>query len=413
MHDTELYRRILGLEAPWSVTEVKLNVKEERVDIWVGHKEGIHWPCPECQTLLTLYDHTEERAWRHLDTCQMKTYLHACPPRVGCKEHGVRQVILPWAEPMSRYTALFEGVAIDVLKECDIQGASRILRLGWEALWNIMDRAVERGLLAKKKRVPAMIGVDEKAIAKGHSYFTLVNDLKRGMVEYIAEDRKQASLDGYFQQFTAKKLGKLQAVAMDMHEPYVQSVLEQVPQGEDKIVFDRFHIMQHMGEAVDKVRRQENRDLVEEGDERLVKTKYLWLYAPENMPEKHLERFDALKRQSLKTSRAWAIKECLKGLWSYVYRGAAERFWRQWHGWAVRSRLQPVLKVARMIRSHLHNILTYCKHRITNAVSEGINSKIQEIKKMACGYRNRDHFKIAIFFHCGGLQLYPGTHREP
>ena len=117
------------LEAPWTVTRVDLSVTEERVDVWAGHADRVRWPCPTCGAELPVYDHAAERAWRHLDTCQFVTCVHARPPRVECPDHGVRQVRLPWAEPHARFTLLFERLAIDVLKECDIRGATRILRI--------------------------------------------------------------------------------------------------------------------------------------------------------------------------------------------------------------------------------------------------------------------------------------------
>ena len=122
MRDVELYRYLLGLERPWTVTRVELSVKDQRVEVWAGHAAGLRWPCPTCEVALPLYDHSEERAWRHLDSCQFMTFLHAKPPRVQCPEHGVVQVRLPWAEPRSRFTALFERLAIDVLKETDVPG---------------------------------------------------------------------------------------------------------------------------------------------------------------------------------------------------------------------------------------------------------------------------------------------------
>jgi len=132
MRDVELYRHVLGLESPWTVARVDLTVKEQRVDVWAEHKDGHRGACPECGTELPLYDHAEERAWRHLDTCQVLTSLHARPPRVQCPAHGVRQVRLPWAEPHARFTALFERLAIDVLKESAVRGATRILRISWD-----------------------------------------------------------------------------------------------------------------------------------------------------------------------------------------------------------------------------------------------------------------------------------------
>src|SRR5262245_11115285 len=214
MRDTELYRLVLGLERPWTVTKVKLSVEDERVDVWAGHEEGVRFPCSTCARELPLYDHSEERTWRHLDSCQFKTFLHARPPRVECPEHGVRQVTLPWAESRARFTALFERLAIDVLCETDVLGATRILRISWDEAWHLMERAVERGLAKKRPRVTALIGVDEKAVAKGHTYMTLVSDLAQGTIEYVSDARKQESLDGYFATLTPAQLRGIEAVAM-------------------------------------------------------------------------------------------------------------------------------------------------------------------------------------------------------
>jgi transposase len=413
MRDTELYRQLLGLESPWTVTRVELAVKTQRVDVWAGHPEGERWPCPDCGTTLTLYDHAEERAWRHLDSCQFQTYLHARPPRVQCPTHGVRQVRLPWAEARARFTTLFERLAIDVLLETDILGATRILRISWDEAWHIQERAVARGQRAQDAPAPRYLGVDEKAAAKGHRYLTLVCDLEQATVQYIADDRKQASLDGYFHGLTDGQRAGIQAIAMDMWEPFVQSTLTHLPDGARKIVFDRFHIMGHMGNAVDRVRKQEHRALRATGDETLTGSKYLWLYGAERMPEKHQDRFLVLQALNLKTARAWAIKETLRQLWSYHRTGWAERHWTRWYFWATHSRLPPVRDVARLLKRHLPNVMTYFAHRITNAVSEGLNSKIQTIKKRAYGFRNHEHFKTAIYFHCGGLKLYPATHSIP
>jgi transposase len=415
MRDTwsNLYTQVMGISKPWHVSEVKLDVSGEQVDVWVQHEEGRKWECPECGKSCALFDHSETRTWRHLDTCQFKTYLHARPPRVKCDEHGVKQAALPWSEPMSRFTALFERLAIDVLQQTSVTGAMRILKISWDQAWHIMDRAVARGLARKKDRVIARIGVDEKAVAKGHTYFTMVHDLDRGVVEYIAEDRKQSSLNGYFEGRSGEQLAGIKAVAMDMWEPYIQSVIQHVPWAQEKIVFDRYHIMTHMGNAVDKVRKKEHRELLAIDDQALKGTKYFWLYSRENLPARHRDRFESLKDQNLQTGRAWAIKESLRELWSYRYKGAAFKYWKKWHAWAMRSKLEPVKAAARMIKSHIENILTYCEHQITNACSEGINSKIQTIKKMAYGFRNKEHFKTAIFFKCGGLQLYPSTHGIP
>ena len=251
------------------------------------------------------------------------------------------------------------------------------------------------------------IGVDEKAAAKGHRYLTLVCDLDEGTVEHIAEDRKQESLEGYYAGLTQEQLDGIEAVAMDMWEPYIQATRAQVPDAAEKIVFDRFHVMGHVGKAVDTVRKQEHRELMASGDETLKGSKYLWLYSRENVPERRREEFAALMRQELKVGRAWAIKEALRRLWHYVYPASGWKFWKRWYFWATHSRLKPIRKAAETVRRHIDNILTYYQHPVTNAMSEGLNSQIQKIKSMACGFRNTENFKTAIYFHCGGLDLYP------
>ncbi|MHB8719713.1 MAG: ISL3 family transposase [Candidatus Dormibacteria bacterium] len=410
MRDIELYRHLLGLEAPWTVTRVELAVKDGKVDVWASHPPRSRWNCPECGRELPTHDHSQERTWRHLDSCQFLTYLHARPPRVDYPEHGVRQVQLPWAEPMSRFTTLFERLAIDVLKECHIEGASRLLRLSWDEAWHLMERAVARGQLAKEATVVARIGVDETAVSRGHRYVTVVSDLDGGTVEHVADDRRRESLDGYFATLTPEQRGGIEAVAMDMWEPFAQSVRAHLSTPDEKIVFDRFHVMGHMGTAVDTVRKQEHRRLRASGDDRLVGSKYLWLYAEENVPERHRDRFALLRDADLTTARAWAIKENLRILWSYARRGWALRHWKRWYFWATHSRLPAVISVARMIKRHLQGVLNFYPKHITNAAAEGLNARIQKIKSSARGYRNNDHFKTAIYFHCGGLNLYPATH---
>jgi transposase len=333
-------------------------------------------------------------------------------PRVACPRHGVRQATVPWAAPSSRFTASFEAWAIAVLLKTDVQGAAQLLRISWDQAWGIMERAVARGQRRKRRRVIRSLGIDEKAVGKGQDYFTLVIDLGRSTVEYIGEGRNAASLDGFYEQLTARQLAGIEAVAMDMWQPYFCSTCQHVPQARAKIVFDRYHVMTHMNRAVDTVRKQEHRALRSQGDETLSGTKYLWLFAEENLPAAHQERFALLQRRHLKTSRAWALKEMLRDLWNYRRRGWALRHFQGWYQWAVRCRLLPVRKVAQMIKGHLENVLTYFGHRITTAACEGLNSKIQSIKHSAFGFRNRDNFRTAIFFHCGGLNLFPATHKK-
>lgn len=407
MEDTEFYGQLLGLPDPWRVRKVGLDIAANRVDVWVEEAAGAKWNCPECGKGTPLYDHAEERVWRHLNTCQCQTFVHARLPRTKCAAHGVRQVLAPWAGPGSQFTIACESWLIDTLQECDITGVSRLTGASWDESWGVMAKAVARGQARKTHRIPEYLSIDEKAFAKRHRYETLICDLKRGTVEHIVEDRQQESLERYYRQFTEEERASVKAVAMDMWDPYIAATRAYIPQAEEKIVFDHFHVTRQVTEALDKVRRQEHKALMVQGDEQLKRTRHLWLANRENVPEWRKEEFAAIRKANLKTGRAWSIKESLRKFWHYRYPKSALGYFRRWYYWATHSRLAPIVKAAKTLEKYLPNIMTYFKHRISNATAEGLNSKIQMVKEMACGFRNREHYRIAIYFHCGGLSLYP------
>jgi len=407
MQDQELYRQILGIEAPWHVERVELKLNQGEVHVYLEHEDKREWGCAECGAPSPLYDHQAERQWRHLDTCQYRTILHAAPPRSQCREHGVRVVKMPWAEANSRFTALMEGLAIAWLKHASQKAVAEQLHLSWDEIHGIMERAVERGLARRQAEEIPQLGVDEKAFRKGHKYLTLVNDLRQNRVLYVAEGREQSSMDGFWETITEAQRDSIQAVAMDMWDPYVDSVREHVREADKKIVFDKFHIAQHLGEAVDRVRRREHKELKAEGDDRLTGTKYDWLRNPASMDAAQRRDFAQLRQSELKTARAWALKETAMALYNYIYEKPARKHFHWWYNWAVRSRLEPMKQKAAMLKRRFDNIITYLRHQITNASSESLNAKIQWVKYTARGFRNKHNFIRAIYFHCGGLDLAP------
>lgn len=224
---------------------------------------------------------------------------------------------------------------------------------------------------------------------------------------HVADDRKRESLDAFFRSLTTSQLAAIEAVAMDMWSPYISSASEHVPDAERKIAFDKYHVASHLGEAVDLVRRREHKALLENGDDSLKGSRYLWLTNPGNLDAASTGALDALHQMNLKTSRAWALKETAMCLWRFVQRGRAASEWGAWIAKAMRSRLEPVKKVARMIRKYLWGIVNAMALRTTNAASESVNAKVQRVKRTACGFRNRERFRNAILFHLGGLDLYP------
>ena len=407
MKDFQLYQQILGLVEPWVVESVTLKPKEQEIEVRVGFADT-PWGCPQCQKRMHIHDY-EERRWRHLDSCQFKTIIVSRVPVVRCEEHGCQTVAVPWAEKYSRFSRLFERLAIDVMLECSISGACAILRMSWDEADGIKQRAVKRGLARKTPEVMERLCVDEKAMGHGQNYLTIVARVQEDQttVEYVGEGRQQESLDAFWESLTAKQLAGVEAVAMDLWDPFVQSTLSHVPGAAGNIVHDPFHLVQYMNEAVNEVRKSEHRRLQAMGDDILKSTRQLWLYGMENVPAQHARRFDEIKEINLETSRAWMIKEVFRGFWLSPGVKAAERYFGRWYGWAIRSRLEPVKKVARMCKAHVGNILTFFVHRLTNGPIEGLNNKIQGLIKKAFGYRSKERFKNDIFFHLGGLDLYP------
>jgi transposase len=392
------------------VTDVRLEEKRRQVEVVLDY-DGTTVPCPECGEPCPKHD-SRERRWRHLDTMQFQTLLVANVPRSNCTKHGVHQTKVPWAEARSRFTALMEALAIDWLKETSITAVSRMLGLSWDEVDGIMSRAVERGLKRRKKYLPTMLGVDETSFQKRHEYVTVVSDQVEGKVVHVADGRGKEELKAFYEQFSEEKRAAVDTVAMDMAEPFIAATQECIPNAAEKIAFDKFHVAKHLGEAVDKVRRGEHRALLEQGDTRLKKTKYLWLRNPATLSPDQRREFDGLRSSTLRTARAWALKEAAMDLWGPSSWRVAEARWLRWYSWGIRSRLEPMKRVARMVKRHLNGVINAVVTGATNARAEGINAIIQWMKYTARGFRNRTRFRNAIYFHLGGLNLYPATLRR-
>lgn len=400
------YAMLLGINSPWKVVLVDLKLEQQKVEVAIEYNAN-EGPCPQCGALCPKHDSRPLRTWRHLDTMQFETQLHCRLPRIKCDQHGAISLTAPWAEKGSRFTLMFEAFAVRVLKAArSVEEARKLLGLNWHQVENIKLRAVERGLKRRESTAIPYIGIDEKQFRKGHNYISSLVDLSAGRVLDVVEERTEAATKTLLNKaLTPFQQGEVTAVALDMWKAFANAVNDRMPQAD--IVHDRFHISQHLNNAVDKVRRQENKALAEQGDHRLKGTKFQWLCSEENLKDTVIENFTALRDSDLKVSRAWSIKESFRGFWDYKSSAWAEKYFNQWYAWAIRSRLKPIKEKARMIKAHLANILTYFKYGISNAVAEGLNSKIQTVKSNARGYRSFEGFRNSILFYCGGLDMAP------
>lgn len=399
------YRALLGLDDSWEVDEVDLDLAGSQVVIRLSHRGGLV-ECPECGQRSSRADTAPERTWRHLDTMQFRTEIRARVPRCRCSKCGVKTIKVPWAGKHSRFTLMFEAFAIRVLQAANnVQKAAQFLRLPWDTIHKLMERAVQRGLERREEEPIEYVGIDEKSFGSGQDYVSLMVDIDRSRVLEVVKDRTTEACGLLWSSLSEAQKSGVLAVATDFWRAYSNSTREQAPQAE--IVHDRFHISQYLVEAVDLVRRKENQLLKKLGDHSLVGTRQLWLFNVENLDREERTRIDQLQRAAVKTSRAWGIKEMFREFWSYRSDVWAKKFFHRWYGWAVRSRLAPIKNVAVMLKKHLPGLLAYFRHRITNAQSEGFNSRVQAIKSAARGFRSFENYRIRILFYCGKLELLP------
>lgn len=407
MQDRELYAKILGIVSPWTISRVDLNLNlGGEVRVWIDYSEEESCSCPTCGAEASIHDRVE-RSWRHLDTCQYKTIITAQVPRIKCKEHKVQQLPVPWAEKNSRLTLLFERLIIDWLKESSTTAVADNLKLSWKQVDGVMQRAVKRGLKRRKKQTPTRIGIDETSFQKRHEYVTVITDTVGGTVVEVLDDRKKEPLEKALKTFGKTALMNIKSVAMDMHAPFIAAVKECVPEAGAKIAFDKFHVIAHLTKAVNQVRRQEHLDLMENGDESLKGSRYIWITGQENLSDNQAQKLKDIKKIALKTSKAWMHKEIARNLWYFKSKRHALRSWKKWCSDAFKSGIAPIQRAASMVSNHLQGIITAILLKVTNARGESMNNKIQHLKKIAYGFRNRKRFKNAILFHLGGLDLYP------
>jgi Transposase and inactivated derivatives len=403
----EFYYQLLGLDEPWKVEQVIRDSKNLEVRVVVTREDTSVGYCPNCGQELPVHD-SRTRRWRHLDSCNHKTILEAEIPRVNCPEHGVHQVRLPWAEKNSRFTLEFERQVCLWLRDAPISAVAFMFGLSWDAVSGIQGRAVKRGLQRRKKATPENIGIDETSYQKHHEYVTVILDKDNNTVLDVLEDRTAETLDTWFKTQEMADFSALQSVSMDMWDAFIKAVKANIEGAENIIAFDRYHVAQHLSKAVDIVRAQEHRELMGEyGVSELKGTKYEWLRNSSNLDNRTGDRpaFLKLSRMDLKTARAWRIKEAAGQLWDFVYEGVAEKRWKELLAWISRSKLEPVIKAGRMIKSYFWGILNAIRLKANNAMLESMNSGIQRIKRMACGFRNRERFRMAILFHFGGLEM--------
>ncbi len=363
--------------------------------------------CGQCLESAPYRDTRTMRRFRHVPMWGIPVELRYEPRRVSCSHcDGVHVEAMPWVSGKQRMTrALMVTLAIWT-RALPWKQVARLFRCSWGTVATAVDEAVAYGLAHRDVGELTHIGIDEISRKRGHVYVTNVYDLKSKRLVWSGKGRTQETLEAFFEFLGPEKTAALQGICCDMWQPYIDVIKAQAPQA--VLVFDKFHIVRHLMEAVDQVRRDEIREKGPTHKALMYKTRFIWLKNPWNLTEGQTFRLGELEQLNLKINRAYLLKELFRHFWDYTYAGWAKRYLKRWFWWATHSRLEPMRDFAWMVRRHEKDILNYFRMPIDNGTVEGLNNKAKLVIHKAYGFRTAKNY-IRNLYHCLGDLPLPQT----
>ena len=423
MDTTKLFEAALGLLPPWHVaaTEFRPGTPTTRgqLDVRIDFARGGTLPCPTCGVACKAYDTTDQR-WRHLNFFEHETYLHARVPRVECTTHGVGTVTVPWARAGSGFTLLFEAYVLALAAAMPMAALARLLGENDTRLWRIVQWHVADARRQVDMRAVTSVVVDETSQAKRHRYVSLFLEPKApapgpgptaARVLFVTAGRAHTAFRAFVADLRAHQGDPAQItdVCMDMSPAYQRGAAETLPQA--AVTFDRFHVMQVVGKALDDVRRREHKTRPE-----LKRSRYLWLTNPAHLSATQQAALDQLSATNLRTAQAYQMRLNLQALWERQTPRAAARYLARWCAWVERTAARPtdpahpwvleaMHRTAQTLRTHAPGILNYFRRHLTSGVIESVNGLAQAARARARGYRNVETFQTIIYLLAGRLRF--------
>lgn len=401
MRDTNLLGLALGLTPPWTVTSCDFDAPAHRLDIHIDFAAGSRFACPECGAGgCPAYD-SETKAWRHLNFFQHQAWLHARVPRVRCQDCGIRTVTsFPWARKDSGFTLLFEALIMALVTAMPVGAAARLVGEHDTRLWRVIHHYVEEARARADASAVTRVAIDETAARRGHDYITLFVDIDEARVVHVTEGKDAATVAAFADDMIEHggDPDQITEVCIDMSPAFIKGTAEHLPNA--AVTFDKFHAVKIINDAVDQVRRAEQK-----GQMVLKGTRYIWLRNPETLSDRQRVTLDALPTRTLKTARAYQIRLAFQDLYTEDSPESAEAYLKRWYFWATHSRLPPMIDAARTIKRHWDGILRWFDTKIANGLIEGINSLIQAAKAKARGYRSSRNLKAIVYLIAGKLDL--------
>jgi transposase len=390
----------LGLTPPWTVTGSDFDAEARRLDIQIDFAAGSRFTCPTCGAAnCPAYD-TERKTWRHLNFFQHQAYLTARVPRVRCETCGIKTVSVPWARPDSGFTLLFEAMVMTMVSAMPVKAVARMVGEHDTRLWRVVHHYVEEARARADASGVTQVAIDETAARRGHDYITLFVDIDQARVLFATEGRDATTIAAFADDLAAhggdpETIGE---VCIDMSPAFIKGVGESLPNA--AITFDKFHAVKIINDAVDLVRRAEQK-----GQGLLRGTRYIWLRNPDTLSDRQKATLEALPTRHLKTARAYQIRLAFQDLYDQPTVEAGAGFLKKWYFWATHSRLEPVIDAAHTIKRHWDGILRWFDSKIANGLIEGINSMVQAAKAKARGYRSIRNLKAMVYLLAGKLDM--------
>lgn len=401
-NELSMYQEALHIEYPWYIIDRQFNVKAQRLDIFLGFHAGGTLTCSACNTPNQQYYDIDmdDQSWRHLDFFEYKAFIHAPHPRVKCTVcEKVKYALVPWSRYNCSFTQKFEEYVLSLVKEMPVKSTARIVREHDTRLWRIVHFYVDKALANQDLSAVTRIAVDETSSRRGHKYVTIVLDSDERKVIFATEGKGGETIRAFKEHLEQHKGApeRIEEYCSDMSPAFIGGMTKEFPGAE--LTVDKFHVMKLMNDAVDEVRREEQREQPE-----LKKSRYLWLRNPCDLKQGQQEQLKTLSQMNLTTGRAYRLKLAFQDLWSAPAL-VADLHLKKWVQWALHSRIPQIIRVTETIRIHEQAILHWFKTKMTNGLIEAINGIIQAAKRKARGFRTVRNLVAVIYLIGGKLDI--------
>lgn len=381
--------------------------KDSRLLVTIEPDLRYHPRCGVCGNHGDYRDTLPKRYFRHVPIWGIDMNLAYSPCRVRCSYcDGVHVEQMPWAAGKRRLTKALAVTIATWARQLTWQQVARLFGCSWGTVASAVSYVVDFGLSRRDLSEVTHIGIDEISRQKGHVYLTNVYDLKTGTLIWSGEGRSIESLEAFFSFFGPERTKQLIGICCDMWPAFINAVKAKAPQA--TLVFDKFHIVKKLTEAVDSVRRQEIDEKGKEHKKLVAGSRYIWLKNPWNLTDGQKASLSTLENLNLTIHRAYLLKESFRDFWQSPTKEDAAKYLEQWYAWADESEIKPMQEVADLLWRHEENILTYFDMPISNGIVEGLNNKAKVISHRAYGFRTAKNF-ILNLYHCMGDLAMPTT----